>query len=491
MTTSATPHRDLRIIIVGAGMSGLLAGIELKKRGFEDFVIYEKAAAVGGTWRENRYPGLTCDIPSHAYTYSFAPNPDWSRRYPPGPEIFAYFERVADEFGLDTHIHFDKEVTSAVFEDGGWTVGTSDGESARADAMIVATGILHHPFVPEFAGMADFAGAMFHSARWDDAVALEGKRIAVIGSGSTGVQIVSALAEQAETLFHFQRTPQWITPTQNPAFTDEDRAAFRADPSLLHALHDAPELQQGLRMFTRAVTDIDSPELAMIEAYTLANLENSVADPILREKLRPDYRAACKRMIMSPDYYQKVQLPSVEVVRTPIERFEPTGIRTTDGELHEIDVVVLATGFQAANFMRPMNVVSRTGTSLNALWGRRPSAYLAVSIPDFPNFFMLNGPSAPFGNLSSIAVAEYQMALVMRLLDMLGSGEARQISVSQQAMEDYNRELIEASKSTVWASGCNSWYLDPDGVPTIWPYSLDRFIEETATPKLDRFELVA
>ena len=491
MTANARQTVDMRIIIVGAGMSGLLAGIELKRAGHDDFVIYEKADAVGGTWRENRYPGLTCDIPSHAYTYSFAPNPDWTRRYPPGPEIFSYFERVANEFGLADRIVFGKEVTSAVFEDGGWTVGTSDGATERADAMIVATGILHHPSEPEIAGKDSFGRAMFHSARWDHDVALDGRRIGVIGSGSTGVQIVSALAERAAHLVHFNRTPQWISPTENPEFTAEQRATFRADPQLMHAAHDSPELQQGIQTFTRAVTDVNSPELAGIEAYTLANLENSVKDPALREKLRPNYRAACKRMIMSPDYYQKVQLQTVEVVRDVIDRIEENGIRTADGVLHELDVIVFATGFKASAFMRPMNVVGRGGVELNRLWERRPSAYLAVSIPDFPNFFMLNGPSAPFGNLSSIAVAEYQMTLVAQLLDLVRTGSARQVSVSPEAMAAYNQHLIAATKGTVWASGCSSWYLDPDGVPTIWPYSLERFIEATATPKLEDFDLVA
>ena len=193
-------------------------------------------------------------------------------------------------------------------------------------------------------------------------------------------------------------------------------------------------------------------------------------------------------MIISVDYYQKVQLPSVDVVREKIDRFEENGIRTADGEFHELDIIVLATGFVASSFMRPMNVVGRDGIELNKLWERRPSAYLAVSIPDFPNFFMLNGPSAPFGNLSSIAVAEYQMNLVMKLLEVISSGNARQISVSREAMATYNSELIAATKGTVWASGCSSWYLDPDGVPTIWPYTLERFMEETAEPDLEKFE---
>jgi cation diffusion facilitator CzcD-associated flavoprotein CzcO len=335
--------------------------------------------------------------------------------------------------------------------------------------------------------MDSFAGTMFHSARWDNDVLLDGKRIGVIGSGSTGVQIVSALAPRASALTHFQRTPQWISPAENPPYTKEQRAAFRATPQLMHALHDDTS---ALHNFTRAVTDVTSDEFGAFETFIRDHFEQSIKDPELREKLRPDYRAACKRMIVSTDYFDKIQLPTVNVVREKIAKLERTGIRTADDVLHEFDVIVFATGFKTSNFMRPMNVVGRDGMELNTLWERRPSAYLAVSIPGFPNLFMLNGPSAPFGNLSSIAVAEYQMSLVMKLIDVLRSGRARQVSVSREAMATYNENLKAATRGTVWASGCASWYLDADGIPMIWPYSIDRFIEETAAPRLEHFELL-
>ena len=482
--------RDLKIIVVGAGMAGLLAGIRLKQSGFDDVVILEKAHKVAGTWRENRYPGLTCDVPSHAYTYSFEPNPDWSRTYPPGPEIFDYFAGVADRYQLYDLIRFDKEVVSSVFEDCRWTVSTGDGETLHADALIVATGVLHHPRYPHIPGLDSFAGTMFHSARWDDDVTIEGKRVGVVGSGSTGVQIVAALAGRAASLTHFQRTPQWILPAINTPFSDEQRAAFRADRNLISRLHDTPEFAEGMRFFSRAVMDADSPEMAAIEARVLANLEDSVADPVLREKLRPNYRAACKRLINSPDYYQKVQLPGVEVVVDRILGCEPEGLRTAD-KLYPLDVLVLATGFKADAFMRPMNVVGRGGVELNHVWERRPSAYLAVSIPDFPNLFLLNGPSAPFGNFSAIATAEAQMGYVLQLLDLLRAGDASQVSVRPAAMQAYNDALIEATKGTIWTSGCSSWYLDADGVPTIWPWSFDAFVERTARPDLADFDLAA
>jgi cation diffusion facilitator CzcD-associated flavoprotein CzcO len=229
----------------------------------------------------------------------------------------------------------------------------------------------------------------------------------------------------------------------------------------------------------------------MVEQVALANLENSVADPVLREKLRPNYRAACKRLILSPDYYEKVQQPGVEVVREDIAAVEPEGVRTRDGRLHPLDVLVLATGFKTDQFMRPMTVTGRGGVSLDTLWARRPSAYLALSIPDFPNLFLVNGPSAPFGNYSSIGVAEQQVDYILKLLDLARSEGAREVSVKAEAMAAYDAQVREAAKGTIFASGCSSWYLDADGVPSIWPWTYDHFTERMAAPDVESFELVA
>ena len=486
-----TDRSDMRIVIIGAGMAGLLAAIRLKAEGYANFVIYEKADRIGGTWRDNRYPGLTCDIPSHAYTYSFAPNPEWSQRYPPGAEIFDYFANIVQTYGLAGDIQCNHEVVSSLYENGAWTLTTAAGATETAEVVIVATGVLHHPKYPDIEGLGRFEGAMFHSARWDGSVPLDGRRVGVIGSGSTGVQIVSALAGRVARLTHFQRTPQWVIRTENPSFTEAERAAFRSDAELIRQLHHTPEFQEGLRFFSRAVTDANSPEMAAFEAVALQHLETSIRDPVLKEKLRPSYRAACKRMIMSPDYFEKVQDPSVEVVTDRIAAVEAQGVRTEDGVLRELDVLVLATGFHADQFMRPMNVVGRGGAELNARWARRPSAYLALSIPDFPNLFLLNGPSAPFGNFSAIDVAERQMAYILKLLQPLREGRCREVSVSPEAMATYDQEVIAATKGTIWSSGCKSWYLDADGVPTIWPWTYDAFVERTAEPRFEAFDLVA
>lgn len=482
--------RDLRVVVIGAGMSGILAGIRLREAGFTDVAIYEKADRIGGTWRENTYPGLTCDVPSHSYTYSFEPNPDWSRQMPPGAEIQAYFERAVAKYGIDALIRFNEEIVRCEFSDGRWHLAMKSGRTDAADFVIAATGVLHHPSYPQITGLDRFAGALFHSARWDHGVPLDGRRIGVIGNGSTGVQIVSALAARAGRLKQFQRTAQWILPVENSLFSEEQRRAWRDDPALLKKMQADPGYLAIVDHFTKAVVDANSPEMAQIEAVVRDNLERSVADPVLREKLRPNYRAACKRMVLSPDYYQAIQHPNAELVTEGIEGVEEKGVRTADGVLHELDVLVLATGFKVDQFLRPMQVIGRDGVALNDVWAKRPHAYLAMSIPDFPNLFMLNGPTGPVGNFSLIDVAEYQWAYISQLLEKVAAGEFREVSVSRAAMADYEQARIAAAKNTIWASGCKSWYLDAEGVPGTWPWSYSHFREVMRAPDMAHFDCV-
>jgi cation diffusion facilitator CzcD-associated flavoprotein CzcO len=489
MTTqqvNGTTTRELRFAIIGAGMAGILSGIKLTDAGLTDFTIYEKNDRFGGTWRENTYPGLACDVPSHLYSYSFAPNPDWSHQFSPGPEIHAYFERVAREHGLEPKTHFGEEIVSCELHDGRWQLRTASGARDEVDVVIAATGVLHHPKYPDIDGLDSFGGAVFHSSRWDHDVELDGKRVGVIGTGSTAVQIVGAIAGRVAHLDLFQRTPQWVLPQENPAFTDEEQASFREDPSKLIELHDG--LSQAFGIFANAVVDAESQEAHWIQSACLANLEDSVSDPDLRERLRPEYRAACKRLIISPNFYEAMQLPQTELVTEAIEAVVPEGVRTKDGVLHELDVLVLATGYHADAFMRPMNIVGRDGVALNDVWSERPNAYLSISIPGFPNFFMLNGPNGPVGNFSLIEVAELQFGYIMGLVDELRSGEHREISATQSAMDELEAARVEASKKTVWVTGCQSWYLDDRGVPAVWPWSFDRFRAEMAAPDPAAFE---
>ena len=358
MAVTAEP-RTLRFAVIGAGMAGILSAIKLTEAGYTDFTVYEKADRPGGTWRENTYPGLACDVPSHLYSYSFALTPEWTHRYSPGPEIQAYFERIAREHDLEARTRYGDEVTRCEFLDGRWRLTTASGHRDDVDVVMAATGVLHHPNIPAFEGLERFEGAAFHSSRWDHRVALDGARVGVIGTGSTATQIVGAVVDDVAHLTLFQRTAQWIMPQENPPYSDDERREFRDDPQSLRGLHD--HLCEQFDVFANAIVNAESPEMRLVERLCKEHLEEAVHDPALRERLRPDYRAACKRLVVSGRFYEAIQRPNAELVTEPIERAEPGGVRTRDGALHELDVLVLATGFQAHAFMRPMEVIGRDG----------------------------------------------------------------------------------------------------------------------------------
>jgi cation diffusion facilitator CzcD-associated flavoprotein CzcO len=482
----ANEPRALRFAVIGAGMSGILSAVKLTEADLHDFTVYEKAERPGGTWRENTYPGIACDVPSHLYSYSFALAPDWSHRYSPGAEIQAYFERVARLHNIEDHIRFDDEVTSCEFVNGRWQLTTANGHRDEVDVVIAATGVLHHQNLPDFPGLDRFEGAAFHSSQWDHTVELDDARVGVIGTGSTAVQIVGAVIERVAKLTLFQRTAQWIMPQDNPAYTDDEQATFRDDPQRLAGLYS--ELSQQFDVFANAVVDADSPGMKIVENLCRDNLENSVRDPDLRERLRPNYRAACKRLVVSPNFYDAIQQPNAELVTDGIDQIEAGGVRTRDGRLHELDVLVLATGFKANAFMRPMHVKGRDSETLSQAWADRPTAYLSISIPGFPNFFMLNGPNGPVGNFSLIEVAELQFGYIMQLVERLRSGDCREISAKRTATEDHEAARTEAAKNTIWSTGCRSWYLDDRGIPAVWPWPFDRFRAEMDAPQLDAYE---
>jgi cation diffusion facilitator CzcD-associated flavoprotein CzcO len=469
-------------------MSGILSAIKLREAGYHDFAIYEKADRLGGTWRENTYAGVGCDVPSHLYSYSFALNPDWSHRFSPGAEIQAYFEEVARRYGVDRIIRYGQEVRSCAYEDGRWRIELADGSRDVGDVVIAATGVLHHPAYPDIPGLDSFAGISFHSARWNHGVSLAGQRLGIIGTGSTATQIVPAVIGDVAGLSLFQRTAQWIMPQENPAYTEEEKAEFRRHPETMKQLRN--DISRVFAdMFSNAVVDAQSPQLRAIHEACVAHLESSVKDPVLREKLRPSYRAGCKRLVMSADFYDAIQRPNAELVTEGIERIEPAGVRTRDGRLHELDVLILATGFRVDRFLRPMEVVGRGGITLEDAWREGPIAYMAVSIPDFPNLFMLNGPNGPVGNFSLIEVAELQLGYALQLVERIRAGECREVCASREATERFDAERREATRKTIWFSGCNSWYLDADGIPAVWPWSFDRLRQEMAMPRIGDFDL--
>jgi cation diffusion facilitator CzcD-associated flavoprotein CzcO len=383
-------------------------------------------------------------------------------------------------------IEFGEEVVRCAFVDGRWQLETATGRRDEVDVVIAATGVLHHPRLPALEGLDTFAGAAFHSARWDHDATIDGARVGVIGTGSTAVQITSAIVDRVAKLSLFQRTAQWIMPQENPAYTDDEKTEFRDDPQRLPELHAT--LSQMFDVFANAVVDADSPEIKMIEEACLANLENNVHDPELRERLRPTYRAACKRLIISPDFYAAIQRPNAELVTEAIERVEPAGVRTRDGRLHEVDVLVLATGFKADAFMRPMQVIGRDGRTLDDVWDPRPKAYMSISVPGFPNFFMLNGPNGPVGNFSLVQVAELQFAYILQLLEPVRAGACRHVSATEDALDALEVAREQAAAKTVWVTGCHSWYLDDRGIPAVWPWSFKRFRAEMRAPAPDAFE---
>jgi len=479
--------RSPTVAIVGAGMSGLCMGVRLRQAGIESFTIHEKAGAVGGTWRENTYPGLSCDVPSRFYSYSFAPNPGWSRQFSPGPEICSYFERITDRYGLRAHIRFDSEIVSAHHDGERWQLQSAGGTKEAADFLISATGVLHHPRYPDIAGLDSFQGAAFHSARWDHSVPLAGKRIGVLGTGSTGVQITCALAGLAGRYSLFQRTAQWILPAPNRRYSRMTKALLRRSPELNRLAYRAA--QEWMEHTLGEAVVHPGWQRRAIAAVCRRNLAR-VKDPVLRRKLTPDYEPMCKRLVMSGDFYEALEQPNVEVVTEGIERVEPQGIRTLDGTLHELDVLVLATGFDAHAYMRPMDLVGPQGQTLADIWPDEPHGYLTVALPGFPNLFCLMGPHSPVGNQSLISVAETQSAYALWFIERFRAGALASVAPTAAASARFNAELRAAMPDTVWTTGCNSWYIGADGLPSLWPWTPRRHREMLARPSLRDFDVI-
>jgi cation diffusion facilitator CzcD-associated flavoprotein CzcO len=461
-------------------MSGLCMGIKLQQAGIDTFTIYEKATDVGGTWRENTYPGLVCDVPSRYYSYSFEPNPDWTRLMSPGGEIHAYFSRVADKYGLRRHIRFDTEIASARHDGARWHIRTRTGDEFEADFVVSCCGFLHHPRMPDIEGLETFEGAAFHSARWDHGVELRGKRIGVVGTGSTGVQIVCGLADVAGRLKLFQRTAQWVYPTPNLRYRGLGRRLMRRFPALSRLPYRFWQAYIE-HSIGRAVVQRGWQRAAFGVACRLHLM--TVRDRELRRKLTPAYDPMCKRIVVSGSFYRAVQKPSVDVVTERIERVEPRGVRTADGVLHELDVLVLATGFDAHAYLRPIELENAEGLTLEEMWRDRVHAYRTVALAGFPNFFMLCGPHSPIGNQSLVPVAESQADYVMHWIRKYQEGEILTVAPTPEATERFNDEMRAAMGDTVWMTGCNSWYLGKDGYPELWPWVPERHREMLAEPR--------
>lgn len=467
----STNRQQPSVIIIGAGMTGIGLVIKLKQAGINHITVLEKAESVGGTWRENRYPGVACDVPSHAYTYSFEPNPEWSNFFAYGPEIHEYFKKVYFKYGVDKHTHLNEGVTSCVYQNGKWVVKTTQNKTYEADLLFSAAGILHKPAYPDIPGLDNFAGVCMHSARWDTSKNMKGKRIGVIGTGSSAAQLIPELIDTEGTdVTVFQRTAQWLVDAPNREYNAKDKERFRKKPSRMQLVRNL-----SLTVFAQGTSALVSDSwwgrlMHGIFAWNAKRyLNNSIQDPILRAKLTPNYKFGCKRVVMNSTFYPAIQKPNAHLITEGIDHIEKEGVVTKDGKLHKLDVLILATGFDPAAFMRPMEFRGRNGLSIDDAWKKKINAYRSLLIPEFPNFFLMLGPNSPIGNYSVISMSEIQADYCIRLIKLWQDNKLKEIEVKPQAVEQWRAMLKSKMSHTVWASGCQSWYLDADGDPLTWP----------------------
>lgn len=482
------------ILIVGTGFGGLAMAIRLKQAGITSFTLLEKADGVGGTWRDNHYPGAACDVPSHLYSFSFAPKPDWSRAFASQHEILAYLEGCVDRFGLRPHIRFGAEVRRADFDErrSRWEVEVASGgavETLSARFLVAATGGLSRPAYPDIPGLSEFRGDVLHSARWREEVALDGRRVAVIGTGASAIQIVPQLVPRVARLHLFQRTAPWVMPRRDRAFTRREKWVFRTVPGArwlvrqrLYWGHEAKGL--GFVRFPAA--------LRVASRMARKHLARQVSDPDLRARLTPDIAMGCKRVLLADDYYPAVADDRVELITEGIDRIEADAVVTSDGRRREVDALVLCTGFKAAEDMAPFPVCGVGGRDLADEWRRGGEAYLGTAVAGYPNLFVVIGPNTGLGHSSMVFIIESQVSYI---LDAIRQADARglaRIDLKRSVQDAFNRRLQDRMRRTIWVTGgCRSWYLTADGRnTTLWPGLTVEFYLRTRRADLSCYEQV-
>jgi cation diffusion facilitator CzcD-associated flavoprotein CzcO len=460
----------VKLAIIGSGFAGIGMAIQLKKAGYDDFVILEKNDDLGGTWRDNRYPGCACDVPSPMYSFSHELNPGWSRMFAPQEEIWAYLRHCVDKYGIGPHLRFGSEVETLEWEDEArhWRMRLADGTELTPKAVVSGIGALHVPSLPNIPGAERFTGTAFHSAQWDHSCDLTGKRVAVIGTGASAIQFVPTVAEQAAHLEVFQRTPPWIQPKPDFVFPRWARALFRYVPGAQRAFRDAIYwvLEARAAGFT-----INPKLMAPQERVARAHIARQVPDPDLRAKVTPDYTIGCKRILLSSDYYPALSRPHVDVVTDAITEITETGLVTADGTAHDVDVIIYGTGFKVTDALAEQRIVGRDGLKIQEAWADGIEAHHGVTIAGFPNFFMLLGPNTGLGHNSVVFMIESQVQHVLSCLRLLSEEKADVIEVRAKAQRRFNDRLQRRLRKAVWnEGGCKSWYLDEKGVNrTLWP----------------------
>jgi cation diffusion facilitator CzcD-associated flavoprotein CzcO len=478
------------VAVVGGGFGGIGAAAMLRRAGYDDVTVFERAERVGGVWHHNTYPGIACDIPSHLYEFSFAPNPRWSRRYAPCAEIQAYLEDVAARFGVRERIRTGTEVRNARWDPDGsrWLLETSAGPH-EADVLVAACGQLSTPRVPEIPGLESFAGPAFHTARWRHDVELAGRRVAVVGTGCSAIQVVPAIQPLVQRVDVYQRSPAWTIPRMDFAYSERAKRLFARFPAL-QRLDRASVF--ALQELGAAALTRRNPIRPLMRSVGRWQIARAIDDPELRRKVTPDDDIGCKRIMVTDDWYPALTRPNVELVTDRIAAVTPGGIRTADGVERPADVLVLATGFRSHDFVAPLEIVGAGGRTLADEWAGLPRAYLGITVPRFPNMFLLYGPNTNGGAGSIVYTIEASMGHVLAALEELGRAGARRIEVRREAAEGFDRTLRAALAGTVWHTGCTNWYVDEHGNdPNQWPWTWRTYRRRTARLEPGAYALAA
>jgi cation diffusion facilitator CzcD-associated flavoprotein CzcO len=477
------------VAIIGAGFGGLGLALCLRRAGFHDFTVFERADDIGGVWRDNSYPGAACDVPSSLYSYSFAPNRDWPRRYSEQADILAYLRSTVTKAGVLDHVRLGTEVRAADFDATTlrWRLRLADGTVHEADVLVSAVGQLSRPTVPDLPGAPAFLGPTFHSARWDHDVDLTGRRVAVIGTGASAIQFVPRIQPVVERLTIFQRSAPYVVPKP-------DRGYLPLHHRLFHAV---PAVQSLGRLFTWVTGELLTfaltsarPLRRVVETVFRVHMRRHISDPAMRARLVPDYQAGCKRLLFSNDWFPALAQPNVDVVTEPIEEITPHGVRTADGVEHPADVIVYGTGFNATEFLMPMRVHGLGGRELADAWQSGARAHLGITVPGFPNMFLVYGPNTNLGGNSIIYMIEHQCRYIMQAIQRIGTLDRSCLDVREDVAERFETEMRRRLARTVW-SGCSSWYRGPNGrVSTNWPGLVFEYHRRTARLDPEEFRTV-